>query len=40
MDLWLEIEHKGKDAGKIRFKSVWEPKEVKKEEHNDLLQEA
>jgi hypothetical protein len=27
MDLWMEIDYKGKSAGKIRFKSRWEPEE-------------
>jgi len=37
MDLWMEIEYKGKFAGKVRFTSKWEPKEG---EHSKEEQEG
>lgn len=37
MDLWMEIEYKGKAAGKVRFTSKWEPKEG---EHSPEEQEG
>lgn len=35
MDMWMEIEYKGKSAGKVRFTSRWEPSESApgKDEH-------
>ena len=41
-DFWLDIEFKGKDAGKVHFKTRWEPKEAEhsKEDHNDLIAQA
>jgi len=41
MDLWMEIDYKGKSAGKIRFKSRWEPEEdAGKEKMEGMMAEA
>lgn len=41
MDMWMEIEYKGKSAGKVRFSSRWEPAEAAgKEEHEGMMAEA
>jgi Ca2+-dependent lipid-binding protein len=41
-DLWLDIEYKGKDAGKVRFVTHWKPSHTgpSKDEHQGLLEEA
>lgn len=39
--MWMEIEYKGKSAGKVRFSSRWEPaEEAGKEEHEGMMAEA
>jgi hypothetical protein len=42
MDLWLDIEYKGKEAGKLHFTSKWEPTDVQPsaEEHGSMMEEA
>ena len=41
MDMWMDIEYKGKKAGKVRFESKWSPaEEPKKEEHEGMMAEA
>ena len=43
MDMWMDIFYKGKEAGRIRMKSTWEPIEEKpptKEESDDMMAKA
>jgi len=41
-DLWIDCEHKGKDAGKAHWLCKWEPREEEpaKEEHEDEMAKA
>ena len=42
MDFWVDIEHRGKDAGKLHVKSHWVANQVgpSKDEHQGLLEQA
>ena len=42
MDFWVDIEHRGKDAGKLHLKSHWVANQVgpSKDEHQGLLEQA